>query len=145
MDENRKKVLEMLSEGKITVEEADRLLDRLEGAAAAASEPAGTVGGVDMSVKAAERPVPQEPRFLRVLVDSASGDKVNVRVPMALIRTGIKLKALLPEHAREAMEDHGLDLSALSELDPDEIITALAELTVDVDSQSGDAVRIFCE
>jgi hypothetical protein len=145
MDEKRKKVLQMLSEGKINVEEAERLLDRLEGATEPAPGQPRIVGGVDMSVKAAERPVPENPRFLRVVVDSARGNKVNVRVPMALIRTGIKLKALLPEHARQEMEDHGVDLSALSELDPDEMIQALAELTVDLDAESGDKVRVFCE
>ena len=94
---------------------------------------------------AAERPVPTNPKFLRVLVCSEDGDRVNVRVPMALIRTGIKLGALLPKDARNQMEKSGVDLSALSELDPEELVQSLAALTVDVDSEDGDQVRIFCE
>jgi hypothetical protein len=147
MDENRMKVLEMLQEGKITAEEAERLLGRLQQGGAADQgapaqeqpEEAAEAGG------AAERPVPDKPRFLRVVVDSASGDKVNIRVPMALIRTGIRMGALIPEHAREELDNKGVDLSALSQLDPEEMVEALAALTVDVDAANGETVRIFCE
>ena len=85
------------------------------------------------------------PKYLRVVVDSSDGDKVNVRVPLALVRTGIKLKSMLPSHANEELDAHGIDLSHLSELDGDELIDALRELTVDVDSSDGDKVRVFCE
>lgn len=137
MDENSKKVLEMLAEGKITAAEAERLLEKL-----GHSRPAGDV---DVTVPAADRPIPRNPKYLRVLVESEKGDKVNVRVPMALVRTGIRLGALMPAHAREELEAKGIDLSALSDLDGEELVQALAELTVDVDSGSGDHVRVFCE
>ena len=35
--------------------------------------------------------VAPKPRFLRVVVDSPDRDQVNVRVPLAILRTGIKL------------------------------------------------------
>ncbi len=78
-------------------------------------------------------------------MDSSDGDKVNIRVPLALVRTGIKLTSMLPEHASEKIKDHGIDLSQLSDLQGDELLKALEELTVDVDSSDGDTVRIFCE
>ncbi len=136
--DSRQKVLEMLSEGKISVEEAAKLMDRLEGG------PSGEVDSPGPDEKA-ERRGGRPPRFLRVVVDSHDGDKVNVRVPMSLIRTGIKLKALIPGSAAEEMSERGFDLSQLSELDGDELIRALSELTVDVDSADGDKVRVFTE
>jgi hypothetical protein len=142
MDENSKKVLEMLAEGKITHDEAERLLDRLARMRPAAE---GVAGGRDASVPAAGRPAPKNPKYLRVVVQSEKGDKVNVRVPMALVKTGIRLGALMPEHARRELECKGVDLSALSNLDGEELVQALAELTVDVDSGNGDKVRVFCE
>jgi len=85
------------------------------------------------------------PKYLRVVVDSADGDKVNVRVPMSLIRTGLKLSSLMPADAAEAVLEKGIDLSALKNLDGEELVEALRELSVDVDSADGDKVRVFTE
>jgi len=145
MDENSKKVLEMLAEGKITAAEAERLLEKLGRVSPADASSAGTGGDVDLSVPAADRPVPKNPKYLRVVVYSEKGDKVNVRVPMALVKTGIRLGALMPEHARKELEGKGVDLSAISDLDGEALVQALAELTVDVESGNGDRVRVFCE
>lgn len=135
-DSSQKKILEMLSENKITVDEATALLSKL-------SDPETSTEGpsASESTEATGRP----PRYLRVLVDSANGDKVNVRVPLSLIKTGIKLKALIPGNAFDKIDGHGLDLSQLSNLDGDELIEALRELRVDVDSADGDKVRVFTE
>jgi len=134
---SRKKVLEMLSEGKITVDEATALLERLGSRGDPEEAP---VRGEDV----AQGPS-RDLKYLRVVVDSADGDKVNVRVPLSLIRTGIKLKSLIPGNVAEKMGDHGLDLSQLSDLDGDALIEALRELRVDVDSSDGDTVRVFTE
>ena len=86
MSEERKRVLQMLAESKITAEEADRLLGAMDGGAA----PASTT----------TLPAPKKARYLRVLVDAedpAQGPvKVNVRVPMQLLRAGVRLTALIP-------------------------------------------------
>jgi hypothetical protein len=136
MNEERKQILDMLAQGKITADDAERLIDKLgAGEARHASMPA--------SASAADQP--SKPKYLRVLVDSSDGDKVNVRVPLALIRSGIKLTAVLPDHVNEKLGEQGVDLSNLSELDADELYEALRELQVDVDSSDGDTVRVFCE
>jgi hypothetical protein len=72
-------------------------------------------------------------------------DKVNVRVPIALIRTGIKLSTLVPLSASEHLSEHGIDLSQFNDLDGEELMNALRELRVDVDAGDGDIVRVFCE
>ena len=146
MDENRTKVLGMLANGRLSVDEAEPLLALLQGEGSAAEAGAAPPAPeAHASVPAADRPVPKNPRFLRVSVNSSDGDKVNIRVPLALVRTGIKMTALIPEAARKQMSSQGIDLSALSELDTDELIDALAALTVDVEASDGDTVRIFCE
>jgi hypothetical protein len=144
MNEHRMKVLEMLSAGKISVEEAERLIERLDGSPAPDEEGAPSLAEA-LATPAAERRPPKRPKFLRVCVLSEDGDKVNVRVPLALVRAGIKMKALLPQHAREAMEQQGIDLSAVSGENIEELVEAIAELSVDVDSEKGDKVRVFCE
>jgi len=137
MEQNsQKKVLEMLSEGKISIDEAKTLLEKLGSRS--------TSDDTDLPVNQ-EESINKAIKYLRVVVDSAAGDKVNVRVPLSLIKTGIKLKALLPGDVADKMSGHGLDLSQLSELDGDELIEALRELQVDVDSADGDKVRIFTE
>ena len=135
MEESRKKILEMLSSGKITVEEATALLDRVDdgGEASKTSDDQVEEGGE------------KTPRYLRVVVDSDKGDKVNVRIPLSLIKTGIKLRALLPENAANAISDKGFDLSGMSDLDFRELVRALSELKVDVDSADGEKVRVFTE
>ncbi len=134
MDNPRMKILEMLAEGKINADEASALLEKIN-----TSEKGEEI--------AAETEVPgrKPPRYLRVVVDSADGDTVNVKVPMSLIKTGIKLSALIPEDAADAVKDQGIDLSALRDLPSDELVEALRELEVNVDSSDGDTVRVFTE
>ena len=134
MEESRRKILEMLSSGKISVDEATALLERLGGEQKDSAPQDGSGEGEG-------RP----PRYLRVVVDSDEGDKVNVRVPLSLIKTGIKLKALIPQNAADAISEKGFDFSNLSNLDLDELVNALKELKVDVDSADGEKVRVFTE
>ncbi len=137
MNEARMKILEMLSKGKITVDEASALLEKVIVREQGPEEPRAEQG---------EQPARKgTPRYLRVVVDSSDGDKVNVRVPMSLIRTGLKLSSLMPAEAASAVQEKGIDLSVLKDLDGEELVEALRELTVDVDSADGDKVRVFTE
>ncbi len=133
MSEERKKVLSMLAEGKVGVGDAERLLSKLEGSAGGAStgEPPDAAGST--------------PKYLRVVVDGKDGNKVNIRVPLGLLRTGIKLSTMVPIMACERLKATGIDLSHLSSLSGDELIEELRDLKVDVDSPDGDKVRVFCE
>ena len=132
MSEERKKVLSMLAEGKVAVGDAERLLSKLEGSAGGAStEPTAAAASTL--------------KYLRVVVDGKDGNKVNVRVPLGLLRTGIKLSTMVPIMAGERLKNSGIDLSHLSSLSGDELIEELRDLKVDVDSPDGDKVRVFCE
>ena len=139
MNEQRKQILEMLAEGKLTVEEAERLLAALD------TEPTPT--------ETPPEPKPKRPKYLRVVVDAKEhGEQahVNVRVPIQLLRAGVKLASLIPaqalDQANDELQRHGMpvDLSRLKPEDIDELIEHLGELTVDVDSDDA-KVRVFCE
>lgn len=134
MAESRKKILAMLAEKKISLDEASMLLEKL---CAVSDEPAPE--GQET------REAPRKLRFLRVVVDSEDGDKVNVRIPLSLIKTGIRLGSLMPKDAADAMSEKGIDLSSLSKLDENELVEILSELKVDVESSDGETVRIFTE
>lgn len=155
MNENRRQILEMLAAGKLTAEEAERLLAALDpGPAASAGEFAGSTRGDSGAA------VKTRAKYLRVLVEAdeaSTGMKgtttVNVRVPMQLLRAGVRLAALIPQQAHgqldEALSKHGVPIT-LSQIKPEnleEIVDQLEDLTVDVDGKDGNQtkVRVFCE
>ena len=103
MSAERRKVLEMLAADKITPEEAEQLLDRLASRAAQEEAPEGaaTSAGDGEAAGAGDggedRGRPEALRFLRIVVDSPERDSVNIRLPLGLVRTGLKLSTLMPE------------------------------------------------
>jgi hypothetical protein len=125
----------MVADGTITPEEAEKLLQRLDSSA--------TDTNIADWESADEARKSKPIKYLRVVVDGS--DKVNVRVPIGLIRTGIKLTTLMPSSASEHLSEHGIDLSRFNNLDGEELMEALRELQVEVDSEDGDVVRVFCE
>jgi hypothetical protein len=154
MNENRRQILEMLAAGKISTDEAERLLNVLEPETISANEFKGkTAGNSGATVKT-------RAKYLRVLVEadeSMTGLKgpttVNVRVPMQLLRAGVRLASLIPVQAHgqldEALSRHGVPLT-LSQIKPEnleELIDHLEDLTVDVNGNDGNTtkVRVFCE
>ena len=156
MSENRKQILEMLAAGKITADEAERLLAALEPEMTA---PAGASGGPAANGATAGAMKPR-PKYLRVQVEadeSMTGMKgqttVNVRVPMQLLRAGVRLAGLIPKQAHDQLDEaftrHGVPIT-LSQIKPEnleELIDHLGDLTVDVDGKDGNTtkVKVFCE
>lgn len=155
MDENRRQILEMLADGKVTTEEAERLIAALgpnTGTEAEGFPPGIAAGSIDKGA-----PSKSKARFLRVLVEANEKDKtapviVNVRVPMKLLYAGVRLASLIPaqahEHLDQALNRHGVPLT-LSQIKPEnleELIDHLEDLTVDVDAKEDNTkVRVFCE
>ncbi len=136
MSVETRKVLEMLAAGKITSDDAERLLDKL----AAAKEPTGNNASENQegSGPATAR------KYLRILVQDGDAKDVNVRVPLAFVRSGVGLIGVLPPRVAEKLTDKGFNLEALSELRGDKLNEALNALCVHIDEGSKH-VRIFCE
>lgn len=137
MNEERKKVLEMLANGKITADEAERLLEALENKTAETSPQTALAKSLD-----------NLPQYLFVKVDSEDGDKVNIRVPLKLVKAGIKLKALLPQDAQDKinvkLSEKGINLEDFKDENLKDILDALTEFEINVDEKKGDKVRIYC-
>lgn len=145
MNEERRQILQMLAENKITADEAERLLDAVE---RDVPEP---VAGTGSRSKA-------KPKYLRVIVNyddglgaGAGGEgRINIRVPLRLLRAGVRLTSLIPpralEKATEELDKAGypIDLAELKPQQLEDLVDALDELSVDVDDPTS-KVKIFCE
>lgn len=114
MSEERLRILEMIQNGKITAAEGLELLEALT--------QEDSLQGSSLSLKSSTN---LKDRLLIVKVDS-SNSKVNVNVPLTLIKATSKLvtagMGMIPEEARREMEKKGIDIT---KLDFDEIVDLL--------------------
>jgi hypothetical protein len=147
MSDNKKRILEMLAKNKISADDAYRLLSAIGGGE-----------GRYESTGKAETAVRGKAKYLRVTVlpnpeseQSGNCDRVNIRMPMSLIRAGIKLTSLIPSEARDkvnlALHEKGIDFDVrnMKPEDIEDLIGALSDLEVDVVSKNGESVRVFVE
>ena len=143
MSDDTRRVLDLLSQGKITVDQADQLLK-----AVASAQPSG-------EGPSASGATPR-PRWLRINIqkqaDDQHGEKknVNVRVPISFVKGGMRLGALIAPFAGEKaiarLRERGYDID-LSRLDAEAIETWLKDvddLNVHIDNGK-EQVRITCE
>ncbi len=119
MEDDKLRILRLLEEKKITAEEAERLLS----AVASSESPAG------------------RNRFIKLkVVDKESGKtRVNITVPMALVRWGMKMA---PREAKAKIEEHEIDFKLVS----DALEKGLTGKIVDVDDEDkGEHVEVWLE
>jgi Fe-S-cluster formation regulator IscX/YfhJ len=140
MSDNQKRILDMLAEGKISADEAQKLL--------------AAIGSGGEETKSAP---PRDAKYLRVVVvpdpdapKSEDVKKVNIRIPLSLIRAGIKFTSLIPADAsgqiNAALKEKGIDFDVrnLKPEDLEELIMALHDLEVDI--QNGqEKVHVYVE
>ena len=140
MNEQHRQVLQMLAEGKITTDEAERLIDAL-GREQPESPPGAT-----------PRPGPR-PKYLRMVMEddsSTDASRINVRVPLQLLRAGVRLASLVPPQAltrvNAQLDKSGvpIDLTQLKPQDIEELIDQLDDVTVDINDASS-KIQVFCE
>jgi hypothetical protein len=143
MSEDRQKILTMLAEGKISVSEAEKLLDAVDIQA--------DTSGQDLPAQTKARKL----KYFRVHVEPKAGangkhERVNIRIPLQILRAGVKLGSIMPQHVKDKVTDSlkekgvNFDLSSLDGEKLEELIEAVADFSVDVDSEK-EKVRIFCE
>lgn len=139
MSVETRKVLEMLTEGKITAADAERILDKLSSTADVAAElpPASAVGATN----AGATNVGATKKFLRVIVEKPSGNDVNVRVPLNFVRSGVKIASLLPPKVLARLQEEGIDPALFNE--PTQQM--VDELNIDMQTAWGKHIRVFCE
>jgi hypothetical protein len=106
MSDEKIRVLEMIQNGKITAAEGLELLKALD-ASFIQQEDAANTGS----------------RFLRIRITGGQNKKVNVNIPLSLLKAATKFASvgmkLIPEEARQEMQKKGVDLS---NIDFDELV-----------------------
>lgn len=123
MDQERKQVLEMVRDGKLSVDEAQKILDAMnEG---------------DERMRSAASPR-RSPRFLRIRVKDEDGSKVNLSIPLSLAKVMMRF---VPGDVMGALSDQNMDL--------DTILEAVREgaegKLIHVKEEDGDEVEISVE
>ncbi|MCP4375127.1 MAG: DUF2089 domain-containing protein [bacterium] len=126
MRNERKRILEMLARGEITVEQADKMLADI----------------------ASETPATRKrPRYLHIIIEKANetGDRVNLRIPIKLLGYGLKLTRLIPASVRHKVNSALAKVGMNFTITDDNIVDfldALSDIAVEIDS--GEKVQIFC-
>jgi hypothetical protein len=121
----RLKILKMIQENKITPNEGLQLLEAL-----GEEKGAGTAAGMAINAKGA--------RFLRVRVtDTNTGkQKVNIRLPLGVVNTGIKIGA------KFSTQVQGMDEKHLTEMINSGEIGQIVDV---MDDEDHEHVEIFLE
>jgi len=148
MSDETRRILDLLAQNKITVDEADQLLRAM------GTQPHGQSQAEAASPKPEDGERPKA-RFIRINVHKPANDHrrekdVNIRVPIAVVKGGMRLGALIApfagEHAARKMRERGFDLD-LSKLDGpafESLLKDMEEVNIEVDNGK-EQVRITCE
>ncbi len=124
MDE-KMRILKMLEEGTVTAEQAAELM-----------------AAMNVDLPAQQTAASYDKKMLRVIVDSTSGDKVNIQFPVGAVKKILKATGKLPIPEKDLQ---GVDLSgmmdAISECLEDEIEGDF----VNVEASDGTTVRVFVD
>jgi len=148
MSEERRQILNMLAEGKITADEAERLLDAV-GEKTTPPEPPKSEAKAEAYCKPGSG---GSPKCMRIVVKGkkGKGDNVNIRVPLQLFRAGVKLGSIMPfdvgEKVSARLKEKGIDLDIknVNEGSLDKIFESLQAMSIDID-EDDESVKIFCE
>jgi hypothetical protein len=136
MSEERMKILDMLSQGIITANEANELLKSLDEKKIEVNGKMMTEGQYLKSAAA---------KFLYIEAKSHDGDNVNVTIPLSLIKAAVKMGNV------QGIIDKTLSGSSFANeaIDIDLILQCIESGTtgniVSMDSKEGDSVRIYIE
>ena len=124
-----RRVLDLLHEGKVTVNEAERLI--------------GALSPNDSTVYQINPTAGDLPKFLIVEISSGT-DEVNLRVPVKLLSLGVDLSTLNPQIASAIEEAIPTTLHGLAGLKDDALRQALQGLTINIQDEE-DSIHVYCE
>ena len=125
MDE-KLRILKMVEEGTMTAEQAVDLMSAME---------------LDVSVQSVAKNTYDQKMF-RVIVDSETGDKVNVQFPVGAIKKLLKATGKLPI-PDDCMKD--MDLSNIMEAVSECLDEEIEGDFVNVEGADGTVVRVFVD
>lgn len=127
MDE-RLRILKMVEEGTITAEQAAELMAAMN---------------IDVPVQpAAVTKCSYDKKMFRIIVDSISGDKVNIQFPVGAIKKILKVTGKLPIPEKDL---EGVDLSSMMDAVSECLDAEIEGDFVNVEVADGTTVRIFVD
>ena len=139
MADEKMRILNMLSEGKITPEEAEKLLAALD----KQTPPRSGEKTLLDSMENKNLYVQVQPK------EGKTSERVSVKVPFALLKAGLNIAGLIPQDAQDkinsSMSEKGMNFN-LNDLGPEnvkEILAALEEFTVDIDTDDS-TIQVYC-
>ncbi len=119
--DERRRVLEMVENGTISVDEATKMLAAMEEADAERHPPARDGAGKWIHIK---------------VIDES--DKVDIRLPFSLVRV---VDSFIPKSARKEMEEQGVNLGQLADM----LEGAEGGKLVEIEEEGGAYVAITVE
>jgi hypothetical protein len=122
MTNNKERILQMVKEGIIDVEEGLKLLEALT------------------EEKVEIKKTQQEKKMLRVKVDSKDGDVIRVNVPISLIKAGANLANQIKIDG-QPLDTKGVDVDLIMKA----IEEGMTGEIVDVQSADGDVIKVFVD
>jgi hypothetical protein len=133
MNEHRRRILDMLAAGKITAEEAEKLISALSDTEA----PDG----------ASAAPAEGEGKYLRVEITKPAQHglrekNIKIRVPVSILKSGLKLGSLLRLNddrwggrwSRLKVGGLDIDTSQFDAAQLDTLLTQVGDVSIDVDN-----------
>ena len=129
MDE-KLRILKMVEEGTITAEQAAELMAAMN------------VDGSQQQTQPAVSKGSYDKKLFRIIVDSASGDKVQLQFPVGAIKKILKVTGKLPIPEREL---EGLDLASMMEAVSECLDGEIEGDFINVEAADGTFVRIFVD
>lgn len=127
MDE-RLRILKMVQEGTITAEQAAELMAAMN---------------IDIPVQpVAIAKSCYDKKMFRVIVDSISGDKVNIQFPVGAIKKILKVTGKLPIPEKDL---EGVDLSSMMDAISEFLDAEIEGDFVNVEAADGTTVRVFVD
>lgn len=122
MNEEIKRILKLVEEGKINSDQATELISAMK----------------EKEIPAEDNGSNKSARHLKVNVKSRNGKNVNIKLPLKFVKGIIKATGKLPVHING---DQEIDMKALSEAIENDITGKIVELV----SNEGDYVEVVIE
>ena len=145
-DNERIRILNMVKDGAITIEEAERLLAALDSRSGAPAQ----------DIVALKDTRGRKPKKLRITVDSSEqkdggkgNAKVNVNIPISLVKSlGPIAMSGIPKDTRKELEANGIDIAEIIRQVTELIDSGMEEDIVNIDAGEGEGtakVRVYVE
>lgn len=141
---SKKKIIDLLVQDKVSLDDALRLLGRANESVRTNDVLEDAGNNSQSAVTLARFSSKNRPKFLRVLIQDGGSEKVDVRVPLKLVKLGMVSSDFVPPGVLDAVTEHGIDFENLSGLSDDDFYEAFGNLRVDIVDKDS-TVQVFCE